>query len=207
MHNFYLRCVESDAPALCELLLQLGALERTEDGHLVAADAGTWDVIGRIHAVDTGQRTDDWLVIFGPLCSPTGEPWFHANLITAVDLAAEVPGAERGRWLILDAQGNVRAPNRPHRIMAVQVQPELPSPVPQSVTMRQARLALLAIGKLTAVAVAINSLPSPHKEAAQIEWEYSATVERHRPFVAMLAPALGLSDAALDALFTAAAKL
>lgn len=79
--------------------------------------------------------------------------------------------------------------------------------VPQSVTMRQARLALLAAGKLAAVEAAIASLPSPQKEAAQIEWEFSSVVDRNRPLVQTLGPALGLSEAELDALFIQAAQL
>lgn len=93
-------------------------------------------------------------------------------------------------------------------------EPEGPAPIapsdpfPQVVTMRQARLALLAIGKLAHVATAIAAIPDPmQRQAAQIEWEYSATVERNRPFVQMLAPALGLSSAQLDQLFIEAAKL
>jgi hypothetical protein len=79
--------------------------------------------------------------------------------------------------------------------------------VPESVTMRQARLALLGAGKLASVTAAINTLPSPQKEAAQIEWEYSQTVERNRGFVLLLSAALGLTDAQLDALFVTAARL
>ena len=79
--------------------------------------------------------------------------------------------------------------------------------VPQEVTMRQARLALHAAGKLTAVNAAIAALPDPPKTAALIEWEYSSTVRRDSQFVAMLGPALGLDSAALDALFVAASKL
>jgi hypothetical protein len=82
-----------------------------------------------------------------------------------------------------------------------------PAGVPQSVTMRQARLALLGAGKLASVTAAINTLPSPQKEAAQIEWEYSQTVERNRGFVLLLSAALGLTDAQLDALFVTAAGL
>lgn len=82
-----------------------------------------------------------------------------------------------------------------------------PQDVPQTVTMRQARLALLGAGKLAAVAAAIASLPSPQREAAQIEWDYSSVVERHRQLVATLAPAMGLDDAGVDALFIAADKL
>lgn len=79
------------------------------------------------------------------------------------------------------------------------------STVPQRVTMRQARLALLAAGLLDDVEAAIAALPSPAKEAAKIEWEYSQEVHRTHGFVAQLGPALGLDDAALDALFVAAA--
>lgn len=78
--------------------------------------------------------------------------------------------------------------------------------VPAIVTMRQARLELLAARKLNAVGAAIASLPADHKEAAQIEWDYSATVERGSTLVSLLGAALGFDDAALDALFTAALK-
>lgn len=79
--------------------------------------------------------------------------------------------------------------------------------VPQAVTMRQARLALLAAGRLGDVDTAIASLPSPQKEEAQIEWDYSNSVERDRPFVLQLGQALGLSSADLDQLFIKAATL
>lgn len=83
----------------------------------------------------------------------------------------------------------------------------IPTPQITIVTMRQARLALLQAGKLADVAPAIAALPSPQKEAAQIEWEYSQTVERHRPFVVSIGSALGLTNAQLDDLFTLAATL
>ncbi|MEZ2293106.1 hypothetical protein [Variovorax sp. RCC_210] len=79
--------------------------------------------------------------------------------------------------------------------------------VPASVTMRQARLALLSAGKLAAVSAAINGLSSPQKEAAQIEWEFAATVDRASPFLANLAALLQLDDQALDDLFISAAQL
>ena len=79
--------------------------------------------------------------------------------------------------------------------------------VPQKVTMRQARLALLGAGLLDDVEAAIAALPSPQKEAARIEWEYSQEVQRHNGFVSVLAPALGLTDEQTDALFVEAAKL
>lgn len=79
--------------------------------------------------------------------------------------------------------------------------------VPQTVTMRQARLALLQGGLLANVEVAINAMPSPQKEAAQIEWQYSSEVHRNKALVQTLGPALGLNDAQLDQLFIAAATL
>lgn len=85
--------------------------------------------------------------------------------------------------------------------------PEPPPVIPSSVTMRQARLALLATGKLAAVDAAIAGMDSPQKEAAQIEWEYAAIVERQSPLIAALAPALELDAAGVDALFSAAAAL
>ena len=89
----------------------------------------------------------------------------------------------------------------------IRVMPESAVVVPIEVTMRQARLALHAAGKLAAVNAAIAALPDPPKTAALIEWEYSSTVRRDSQFVSMLGPVLGLDSAALDALFIAASKL
>lgn len=79
--------------------------------------------------------------------------------------------------------------------------------VPAEVTMRQARLALLAIGKLDQVAPAIESLEGAERDAARIEWEFSSAVVRSRPLVVMLGQALGLDEEALDQLFITAAGL
>lgn len=89
----------------------------------------------------------------------------------------------------------------------IRVNPAPAPTVPQEVTMRQARLALHAAGKLSAVNAAIDGLPDPPRTAAKIEWEYSSTVRRDSQFVLLLGPALGLDAAGLDALFIAAAKL
>jgi hypothetical protein len=79
--------------------------------------------------------------------------------------------------------------------------------VPESVTMRQARLALLSAGLLGQVEAIIAAMPGTEGDAARIEWEYAATVERGNPLFAALAPALGLTDADIDQLFIAAARL
>ena len=79
--------------------------------------------------------------------------------------------------------------------------------IPQEVTMRQARLALLENGLLANVQPAINSLPEPDKTKAQIEWEYSNALQRSNPFVDVLGAALGLSSQDLDDLFIQASAL
>lgn len=85
--------------------------------------------------------------------------------------------------------------------------PPVAPAVPQIVTMRQARLALLRGGLLSQVDAAIAVMPSPQKEEAQIEWEYSQEVHRNRTLVQMLAPALGLNNSQLNDLFLLAATL
>lgn len=80
-------------------------------------------------------------------------------------------------------------------------------PVPPSVTMRQARLALLGAGLLSSVETAIDAMSEPARSAARIEWDYSNEVQRHNGVVAALGPALGLNDAQIDALFRVASRL
>jgi hypothetical protein len=82
-----------------------------------------------------------------------------------------------------------------------------PVPVITSVTMRQARLALLQQGLLTQINNAVASMPGAQGEAVRIEWEFSSTVERNRPLVQALAASLGLTSQQLDDLFTLAATL
>lgn len=86
--------------------------------------------------------------------------------------------------------------------------PPAPAPmVPQSVTMRQARLALLGAGLLPSVNAAIAAMPEPDKSAAQITWEFAATVDRSFGMVPQLAAALGMTEAQIDDLFVAASQL
>ena len=85
--------------------------------------------------------------------------------------------------------------------------PVPPTIIPQEITMRQARLALLDIGLLANVQTAINTLPEPDKTKAQIEWEYSNALQRDNPFVTTLGTALGLSSDDIDNLFITASGL
>lgn len=80
--------------------------------------------------------------------------------------------------------------------------------VPQEITRRQARLALLMAGKLNAVNTAISSIPDPMVRAvAQIEWDEALTINRNSPLIAQMAPALGLTSKDIDNLFVQGAKL
>lgn len=79
--------------------------------------------------------------------------------------------------------------------------------IPSFVSMRQARLALLQQGLLSQVQTAIASLPSPQKEAAEIEWEYATEVRRDSSLVKNLSVGLSLTEQQLDELFTLASTL
>lgn len=82
-----------------------------------------------------------------------------------------------------------------------------PAPEVTTVTMRQARLALLQAGKLDQVDAAINALPDPMRREAQIQWEFAADVVKTDPLIVALAPQLDLSSEDLTALFELAATL
>ena len=79
--------------------------------------------------------------------------------------------------------------------------------VPLSVSMRQARIALLREGWLDQVQPIISAMPSAVKEEAEINWEYSTSVARNSTLVKALSAALGLTDSQLDDLFILAATL
>ena len=78
-----------------------------------------------------------------------------------------------------------------------------PAGVPQQVTMRQARLALLSAGLLDDVDAVIAAAG----RVAQLEWEYAAVVDRSNPAVAAVQQQESLTDAQIDDLFREAAKL
>ena len=81
------------------------------------------------------------------------------------------------------------------------------NPVPQVVSMRQARLALLGAGLLSTVDAAIDAQAEPLKSQIEIEWTYATEIDRQRPTLLALAPALGLDSDDLDNLFIAASQL
>jgi hypothetical protein len=78
--------------------------------------------------------------------------------------------------------------------------------VPQKVSMRQAKLALLAADKLATIEAAFDALPEPQRTAAKIEWTSATEVERDWPLVIQMTPIIG-GEAAVDQLFIHAITL
>ena len=122
------------------------------------------------------------------------------NVIRISDNASiTLPANESEGWNYMDW---LTAGNTPEPYI------EPPAPTPTAVLMYQARLALLNIGITSAtVEDIINTMPSPDKEQALILWEFSPTVKRENGFVSMIAPAMNLSEAGIDELFTMAVTL
>lgn len=91
---------------------------------------------------------------------------------------------------------------------AVITQIDRPAPAVQSVatvTMCQARLALLQAGLLDDVEAAIAALPEPQRSEALITWEFKTHVSRDGPVLLLIAAELGLTSDEIDALFASAA--
>ncbi|ADW16369.1 hypothetical protein Despr_2419 [Desulfobulbus propionicus DSM 2032] len=80
-------------------------------------------------------------------------------------------------------------------------------PVPPSVTMRQARLALLQAGLLTQAEAAVANMAGDAGDRARIEWEYAQEIQRDWPTLTTIAGAMGLTNEEIDNLFTLAATL
>lgn len=91
----------------------------------------------------------------------------------------------------------------PDELVELEAAKSRPEPVPSSVHMRQARLALFNAGLYDKVQAAVAAAAPP----MQIWWEYSSDVHRDHPRVLEMAQVLGFDDAKLDELFIAAALL
>lgn len=79
-----------------------------------------------------------------------------------------------------------------------------PSTIPPiQVSLRQARLALLAIGKLDQA----NEAAHNAGDMVKVAWEFSNYIRRDDPGVIALSASIGIDSDALDQLFIEAAKL
>lgn len=71
-----------------------------------------------------------------------------------------------------------------------EISDDIQNAVPKSITMRQAKLALLSKGLLSLVEGAIDSMES---EAVNIEWEYATVIEYDNSLVNSLVSQLGIN--------------
>ena len=93
---------------------------------------------------------------------------------------------------------NLTAPDEPPSAAAT----------PQSVTPRQARLALLQAGLLDDIEAAIEAIADVDtRRVAQIEWQTAQQIERDWPLLVQVAAAAGLTPEQIDELFVTAAGL
>lgn len=120
---------------------------------------------------------------------------YHPDIAKHYD--TQVPdGTENGATLVDGEWVNPLPP------VYVPQEPVAPA-VPQVLTMRQAKLVLLAAGLLDDVDAAVSAAD----RATQIEWEYATEVQRDWPALKVMADAMGMTDAQLDALFIQGAAL
>lgn len=116
---------------------------------------------------------------------------------------------EGGIYTLVKETGETRVIQEGEEIAAVAAEFFGPavSPVPQSVTARQARLALFAFGLLQTLEDAIAALPGPEGDAARIEWEFASDIYRDSPMILEFGPALGMTPEQIDTLFRVAQDL
>ncbi len=88
------------------------------------------------------------------------------------------------------------------------VEKKLIKKIPESVTPRQAKLALFNVGLLSQVESAIESIQDEViKNSAKIEWNNAEEFRRDWPLLNSIASELNINKATLDALFISASKL
>lgn len=138
MNLYYLRCIESDVPELFALGKALGALEEFTDPEtnvtsIKSVVGGSLDVIGPIYSpiVATGAFDANGFPIFipgEPKKDANGNVYWHANLLTPIDLraTAETMAASNpdiatnlqhiNRFFVTDVKGVAVPPAQPVRV-------------------------------------------------------------------------------------------
>lgn len=91
----------------------------------------------------------------------------------------------------------------PTEIAEIEARKTTPTPVPQSVSMRQACLALESAGILDDVEALVATLPRPY----QIEWQRASTVERTNQLVEVVCQQQSMTVQQIDDLFILAETL
>ena len=77
-----------------------------------------------------------------------------------------------------------------------------PSSVPQLVSPRQIRLALITSGiPLSSIDAIMDTLPEPDKSLAKVSWEFAIEIDRLDPLIAQVGGALELTEQQVDDIF------
>lgn len=130
-----------------------------------------------VHCASPGQQYGDWRFVERWMADEQPSP-FHLEI---------------GRTVAFDGG----------KIVVTVTYEDQPSIVPQVVTPRQARLALLGAGLLDQVEAAVEAAGG----ATKITWEYATEILRHDPLIVSIGSALGLTSEQIDALFRSASQL
>lgn len=141
LNMYYLRCIPADWNTMIALGEKLGIIKlqyktdlegnilATEEPAVVATEGGAWDYIGEIKR-PTGELDAEGNPIMETITNEQGIPYIHANLISPINMyetAKDMAGTEEeiatalanlGKFFLLDAQGDARAPSQPHRVFA-----------------------------------------------------------------------------------------
>ena len=113
---------------------------------------------------------------------------------TFIPINAETSAYQR--YLAWIAEGNTPEPA------------DAPVPaIPQSVSMRQGREALIRRGYFDTVNTYIMGMAGMAGDIARNEWEMSQVIERNRPLTLAMAQLISLDAAGMDELFTYASTL
>ncbi len=133
MNNYYIRCLESDRPALYAAAVALGLLTPLTDGagYVSARPDFVWDEIGPIYRPAGATTTDEAgneIPIMTPLSDANGNPYWHCNAYAgfsvgelaaaATDPAVSQAISDIPRFFLTDASGAAIAPAHPARVLA-----------------------------------------------------------------------------------------
>lgn len=125
------------------------------------------------------------------------------------------PGEKLGDWKFVERWIDGSPPSTFHaaikrtptfdgtKIVVTEQYEPAPSLVPQSVSPRQARLALLAAGLLDQVEAAVTTAGG----ATKIAWDHANSIKRTDPNVLSVGARLAMTDSQIDDLFRAASIL
>lgn len=141
MNKYFIRTIAADYPQLMALGQLLGVIEVLpamaepfeQPARIHALGGGFWDFIGPID-VPTGEFVSltygPPVPVMAPLRDSLGHEYIHVNIQTPVNLKEAATAlaqahpevaaglANLGKYFLLDAEGNARAPSQPHREFA-----------------------------------------------------------------------------------------